>query len=178
MLIDQCICDNIWFYITETSSIIQEIITKSGIVSSGRINLKQYLSVIEQSIFGDLDVVENHVEQSVLHKPVVTDSSIPKDLKATLFPYQESGYSWIRTMLEVNNGCILGDEMGLGKTMQVITEMLYLKSQFMTPIIVVAPISLLTNWQRECKKFAPSLNVIVHYGPYRIAIFGIFLNLM
>lgn len=171
LLIDQCICDNIWFYITETSSIIQEIITKSGIVSSGRINLKQYLSVIEQSIFGDLDVVENHVEQSVLHKPVVTDSSIPKDLKATLFPYQESGYSWIRTMLEVNNGCILGDEMGLGKTMQVITEMLYLKSQFMTPIIVVAPISLLTNWQRECKKFAPSLNVIVHYGPYRISNF-------
>ena len=99
LLIDQCMCDNTWFYITETSSIIQEIITKSGIVSSGRINLKQYLSVIEQSLFGDIEVVENQVEQSVLHKPIVTDTSIPKELKATLFPYQESGYSWIRTML-------------------------------------------------------------------------------
>lgn len=171
LLIDQCMCDNTWFYITETSSIIQEIITKSGIVSSGRISLKQYLSVIEQNLFGDIEVVENQVEQSVLHKPVVTDTSIPKELKAILFPYQESGYSWIRTMLEVNNGCILGDEMGLGKTMQVITEMLYLKSQFLTPIIVVAPISLLANWQRECKKFAPSLNVMVHYGSYRISNF-------
>ena len=68
LLIDQCMYDNTWFYITETSSIIQEVITKSDIVSSGRINLKQYLNVIEQSIFGDIDVVENHVEQSVLHK--------------------------------------------------------------------------------------------------------------
>ena len=176
LLIDQCVYDNTWFYITGSGSIIQEIITKSGVVSTGRINLKQYLSIIKQSLFDDIDVVDNQVEQSVLHKPVVTDTNIPKTLQATLFPYQESGYSWIRTMLEVNNGCILGDEMGLGKTMQVITEMLYLKSLSYTPIMVIAPISLLTNWQRECKKFAPSLNVLIHYGAGRISDFHNFLD--
>ena len=49
-------------------------------------------------------------------------------------------------MLEECNGCILGDEMGLGKTMQVIAEMLSLKARLETPMLVVAPISLLVNW--------------------------------
>lgn len=176
LLIDQCIYDNTWFYLTGSNNIIQEIITKSNIVSAGRISLKQYLKIIEQKLFGDVDIIDNQVEQSLLHKPIVTNISIPKGLKATLFPYQTSGYSWIRTMLEVNNGCILGDEMGLGKTMQVITEMLYLKSISATPILVIAPLSLLANWQRECKKFAPSLKTLVHYGHKRISYFQDFLK--
>lgn len=72
-------------------------------------------------------------------------------------------------MLEECNGCILGDEMGLGKTMQVIAEMLSLKARLETPMLVVAPISLLVNWQRECAIFAPSLNTTVHYGQDRIS---------
>lgn len=68
--------------------------------------------------------------------------------------------------------------MGLGKTMQVITEMLYLKSQFLTPIIVVAPISLLANWQRECKSLRPHLMLWFIMGLTELAIFGIFQNLM
>jgi SNF2 family DNA or RNA helicase len=79
-------------------------------------------------------------------------------------------------MLETNNGCILGDEMGLGKTMQVITEMLTLKAAGFNPMLVVAPISLLVNWQRECQKFAPSLTTYIHHGGNRISNFREFLN--
>lgn len=51
--------------------------------------------------------------------------------------------------------------------MQVIAEMLSLKARQETPMLVIAPISLLANWQRECQKFAPSLRTYVHYGTNR-----------
>ena len=70
-------------------------------------------------------------------------------------------------MLDESDGCILGDEMGLGKTMQVIALMLERKSLGKVPMLVVAPVSLLLNWKRECAKFAPSLNVCVHHGASR-----------
>jgi len=70
-------------------------------------------------------------------------------------------------MLEETQGCILGDEMGLGKTMQVITELLHLKAEGILPVIVIAPISLLINWKRECAKFAPSLKTLIHHGSNR-----------
>ena len=72
-------------------------------------------------------------------------------------------------MLSESGGCILGDEMGLGKTMQVISVILAHQSQATMPTLVVAPISLLANWEREISKFAPSLKVKVHHGATRIS---------
>ena len=60
--------------------------------------------------------------------------------------------------------------------MQVITEMLSLKARYEVPMLVVAPISLLVNWQRECAKFAPTLHTAVHYGQNRIGNYRELLN--
>lgn len=168
-LIDHCITGNTWFYVTSTTQAIQEILNSAGVKAAGRIGLKQYLKIVEQSMFCEKGIIINKIDSSVLQKPIIEDQSIPSGLKAKLFPYQEAGFHWLKTMLEANNGCILGDEMGLGKTMQVITEMLYLKGQGIAPILVVAPISLLINWQRECTKFAPSLYTHIHHGGQRIS---------
>ena len=70
-------------------------------------------------------------------------------------------------MLNESGGCILGDEMGLGKTLQVIAVILEYKHQCKTPVLVIAPVSLLQNWKRECEKFAPELRVAIHHGPSR-----------
>lgn len=170
-LIDHCIAGNTWFYVTSTTQVIQEILSNAGIRTAGKINLKQYLRIVEQSMFCEKGIIVNKIDSSILQKPIIEDQSIPTGLKAKLFPYQETGFHWLKTMLEANNGCILGDEMGLGKTMQVITEMLHLKAQGVAPILVVAPISLLINWQRECAKFAPSLYTHIHHGGHRISNF-------
>lgn len=169
ILIDHCITGNTWFYLTGTTQAIQEILNKTGIKTAGRIDLKQYLKIVEQSMFCEKGIIVNKIDSSALQKPIIEDQSIPSGLKAKLFPYQEAGFHWLKTMLEANSGCILGDEMGLGKTMQVITEMLYLKSRGVSPVLVVAPISLLINWQRECAKFAPSLYTHIHHGGQRIS---------
>lgn len=165
-LIDHCIVRDRWYYLTGTNATIQDILNDAGIVKTGIITLRQYIKVIERS---PSNFIDNRVEDSALRRPVIESTEMPSGLKATLYPYQIDGFLWIRSMLESGNGCILGDEMGLGKTMQVIAEMLYLKSVSKTPILVVAPISLLENWQRECSRFAPSLNTHIHHGSDRFS---------
>ncbi len=175
-IIDHCIYDNTWFYITGNINYLQEIINYTEIKESGIITLKQYLKIIEKGLFQDNSFIINNVDNLYLHKPIVENQDIPSSLKATLFPYQKNGFLWLRTMLETNNGCILGDEMGLGKTMQVIAELLHLKSLGEVPVLVIAPISLLINWERECAKFAPSLKTHIHYGENRTGNYQEFLK--
>lgn len=83
---------------------------------------------------------------------------IPKDLNATLKPYQIEGYQFLKTMEHLNFGCILADDMGLGKTIQVITTIL--SSERVKPSLIVCPSSLILNWEKEFNKFAPSLDII------------------
>lgn len=168
-VIDQCVNNNTWFYLTGNNLHVQEILDCAGIRKNGRISIRQYLKLIELELVNGTSLLENKVDTSLLQKPVNKDEEPPVSLKATLFPYQKTGFLWIKTMLEESNGCILGDEMGLGKTMQVITEMLSLKAKREIPMLVIAPISLLVNWQRECAKFAPSLRTKIHYGQDRIS---------
>ena len=167
VIIDHCVSDNVWFYLSDGITELQELLDKTGIKSSGVISIRQYLKIVEHSTLSHTRFIMNDVDSSIFKRPVDETENVPFTLKANLFPYQKTGYLWIKYMLQESQGCILGDEMGLGKTMQVIASMLYLKQIGNTPMLVVAPISLLANWKRECEKFAPSLNVWVHHGGAR-----------
>lgn len=94
---------------------------------------------------------------------------IPQELNANLRPYQEYGYRWAVNNLLNGFGVILADDMGLGKTIQAITVILHLKSagKITRPVLVVAPMTLLNNWQNELEKFAPSLKVAIYHGKGR-----------
>lgn len=167
-IIDQCVYNNTWFYLSGNTLQVQEILENVGIKGNGRISTRQYLKLIELELLNGTRLLDNEVDISCIKNTIDNNEQVPSTLKATLFPYQRTGFLWIKRMLDDCNGCILGDEMGLGKTMQVITEMLSLKARYEVPMLVVAPISLLVNWQRECAKFAPSLHTAVHYGQNRI----------
>lgn len=96
-------------------------------------------------------------------------ASLPEGLRATLRHYQERGYRWLLDNLEHGFGCLLADDMGLGKTVQTIALTLALKDsgRLVQGALVIAPASLLTNWERELGRFAPSLSVYTHYGAKR-----------
>ena len=96
---------------------------------------------------------------------------VPGGIKATLRPYQERGFSWMYRNFRIGFGSIIADDMGLGKTLQVITLMQKLKDEGALcagqPALIVVPTGLVTNWQAELMRFAPSLSVFTYHGQQR-----------
>ncbi|WP_194817605.1 DEAD/DEAH box helicase [Nocardia sp. XZ_19_385] len=92
----------------------------------------------------------------------------PVSLQAQLRPYQERGLAWLATMNRMNCGAVLADDMGLGKTIQVLALLLHeregAEQSDPGPTLLVCPMSVVGNWQREAEKFAPDLRVLVHHG--------------
>ena len=94
----------------------------------------------------------------------------PASFCGTLRPYQARGVSWLAFLERWGLGACLADDMGLGKTPQLIAFLLHLQEQeaLESPTLVVCPTSVLGNWEREVKKFGPTLKVIVHHGDKRL----------
>jgi len=99
----------------------------------------------------------------------IEDITTPEALNATLRPYQERGYKWLYSNAKKGFGSCIADDMGLGKTIQVITLLLEYKKQNKTQksALVVCPTTLIGNWEKECQKFAPSLNLNIYHGSER-----------
>lgn len=93
---------------------------------------------------------------------------VPSTLKSQLRPYQLDGLRWLNQLDDLNLGGCLADDMGLGKTIQLIAHLLLQQEKGQHGInLIVAPTSLLFNWQQEFEKFAPSLRVIAIHGASR-----------
>ena len=101
----------------------------------------------------------------------VEDIPLPNGLMAIPRPYQHRGFSWMYRNSRIGFGSIIADDMGLGKTLQVIAILLKLKEEHAINdkkrALVVVPTGLLTNWQAEIEKFAPSLTTHVFPGTAR-----------
>ncbi|WP_432923485.1 SNF2-related protein [Microbispora sp. CA-135349] len=99
-------------------------------------------------------------------EPVAT----PAAFHGTLRPYQERGLAWLTFMSQIGLGGILADDMGLGKTAQTLS-LLTKERESGEPVeatLLVCPMSLLSNWQKEAARFAPSLDVYLHHGTARL----------
>ena len=86
----------------------------------------------------------------------------------TLRDYQLEGVNWLLWNWWHKRQCILADEMGLGKTIQSIAFLKQLRDLNATkvkgPFIVVAPLSLMKQWQSEVEIWAPEINCIILHG--------------
>ena len=92
---------------------------------------------------------------------------VPTGLKADLRQYQLDGYHWMQFLARYELNGILADDMGLGKTLQTIAHILAEKESGRDaelPSLVIAPTSVVENWQREAAKFAPDLEILILQG--------------
>lgn len=98
----------------------------------------------------------------------------PSSFKGRLRPYQLRGLSWLAYLKQFGLGACLADDMGLGKTIQFIALMLHERSGRRGkpkpgPTLLICPMSIVGNWQREIERFGPSLKVMVHHGGDRLS---------
>ena len=102
------------------------------------------------------------------------DVTLPPAFTGTLRPYQAAGVAWMQILREVELGGVLADDMGLGKTVQALAHLSIEKAdgRLDRPSLVIAPTSLMGNWQAEAAEFAPHLKTLVLQGPDRKADFG------
>jgi SNF2 family DNA or RNA helicase len=99
----------------------------------------------------------------------IPEEPVPATFHGELRPYQQLGMSWLLFLRRCGFGACLADDMGLGKTVQLLSYLLSVKERGETgPALIVCPTSVLGNWQKEIERFAPSLNVYLHYGSNRL----------
>ncbi|POQ98993.1 hypothetical protein AU468_11430 [Alkalispirochaeta sphaeroplastigenens] len=99
------------------------------------------------------------------------EAEVPPGLRAELRPYQLRGYQWLYHNYRIGLGAVVADDMGLGKTIQVIAFLLKLQEESALrpnrPALAVVPASVVTNWERELHRFAPSLATGIYHGSDR-----------
>jgi hypothetical protein len=89
----------------------------------------------------------------------------PAGLHGTLRPYQVRGYSWLAFLRRWGLGACLADDMGLGKTVQTLALLQRDRDEGVRrPTLLVCPMSVVGNWQKEAARFTPELPVLVHHG--------------
>jgi hypothetical protein len=129
----------------------------------------------------------------------LTPARTPPGFHGTLRPYQQRGLSWLSFLGRLGIGAVLADDMGLGKTVQLLALLSPGGTTPRTPryapdgsaivsgarsspgedasgwdepsgpTLLICPMSLTGNWQREAERFTPDLLVHVHHGADRLA---------
>ena len=116
----------------------------------------------------------------------------PRDFQGTLRPYQLRGVSWLTYLNRLGLGACLADDMGLGKTIELIAFLLHERETGLKnndnndnidngqdpiqgraedvsgPTLLICPMSVAGNWEREIERFAPGLKVLMHHGLGRL----------
>ena len=101
--------------------------------------------------------LRNRLQAAQAYEP-----ELPSTLQAELRPYQVEGYRWLARLSRWGAGACLADDMGLGKTVQTLAVLLERAPG--GPALVIAPTSVIANWQDEARRFAPTLNVKRYAG--------------
>ncbi len=126
----------------------------------------------EDTDFFELDTVSaladmlRRLRDASRFEPVPT----PRQLGTVLREYQQRGLAWLSYLESLGlNGC-LADDMGLGKTVQVIARLVQEREQGdpVLPTLLIAPTSVIGNWQKEIERFAPHLKTLIHHGHDRL----------
>jgi SNF2 family DNA or RNA helicase len=134
-------------------------------ISTGDTQTIDKLPVVSFEASGALEQLINTLKGDRTVEPIPTPASFQGELR----PYQERGVGWLAFLEQWGLGACLADDMGLGKTPTLIAFLLHLQEQksLTAPVLIVCPTSVLGNWERELKKFAPELKALLYHGEKR-----------
>ena len=128
------------------------------------------------NMLGDLLSFSNQIKMSNRLKNLTDQlhnftGIIPEEpdqgFKGVLRPYQKLGLGWMLFLNKYQFGGCLADDMGLGKTVQALALLQKKPGKKSKPNLIIAPTSVLYNWQREIERFTPQLSLLVYSGKDR-----------
>lgn len=141
-----------------------------------RLQILDWLRLKKSGVSVSLAPQESALLDSLLNFESIPERPQPGSLKAELRHYQADAWRWLAFLYEHRFGACLADDMGLGKTLQGITLLAGLLSGQLasnappgSPHLVVAPPSLLFNWESELARFLPQAKVCIYAGAGRAA---------
>jgi len=120
-------------------------------------NIKQIKLIMDRY---PLEILSKYVWQRKIIKTYAPKPTLPpikhklkrakagEQFRGKLLNFQKEGLDFL---LKSSGNALLADEMGLGKTVETLSYVATEKKTF--PVLVVAPLVTLTNWEREIAKF-------------------------
>jgi SNF2 family DNA or RNA helicase/HJR/Mrr/RecB family endonuclease len=135
---------------------------KEPIVKESSTNSDEVLIIKENADL--LEYIENNrIPESLQHIFFnIENLKAPIELKE----HQVEGVAWLQSLFRENlNGCLLADDMGLGKTLQLLYFIEWHAQNINNdkPYLIVAPVSLLENWESEYKRFFSPTNLELRF---------------
>ncbi|MDO4805480.1 MAG: DEAD/DEAH box helicase [Lachnospiraceae bacterium] len=95
----------------------------------------------------------------------IHEKAVPDMVNATLRSYQKTGFEWLGYLTNMGFGACLADDMGLGKTLQTLAFLAEMYEENPEAVVLlVAPASLVGNWQKEVERFTPHLPFRLLHG--------------
>ncbi|KAG2995515.1 hypothetical protein JG687_00014961 [Phytophthora cactorum] len=123
---------------------------------------------------GSKDTNADDLDDDLNYLEIASKGELPRQplmlVGGDLKEYQLRGLQWMVSLYDNHLNGILADEMGLGKTIQSISLLTYVTEVKHNhgPFLVVVPLSTLSNWVNEFKKWAPDLVLVVYKGPPQV----------
>lgn len=176
--------DNSWFSLDHPIfAKLKALVDEAQMLNDKPKDADLKVSVFQVSLFEELNDLADGIDgadvfvarmRSLLDIAGQEPPALPEGLQAELRPYQLEGFGWLSRLYLGGFGGILADDMGLGKTLQAIALMLHARQLWEhphsrqqlpaaqrtpAPFLVVAPSSVVSNWEMEIRRFAPSLRV-------------------
>jgi SNF2 family DNA or RNA helicase len=161
---EHCVINGVWHSLAPNDVLgIIEVAGQFPSLKFGKLSVGDYLKFTYKNYDFEVKYIESKIssdEDTKTEAPIV-------GLTANPYAYQKTGIRWLCDMARESIGGILADEMGLGKTLQIIALILTEINSGRKPNLVICPSTLMENWRREIKKFAPEINPIIHHGSTR-----------
>lgn len=139
--------------------------TNKFVIPFQRARIFELFELKKLGIDGALTDEEIKICETLASLTEMPEYEIPERQRDILRPYQKTGYQWLRFLYENKLGACLADDMGLGKTLQTIS---FINSIYheIDKVLIVCPVTLLLNWEKEFSKFS-DMDVSIYHGGER-----------
>ncbi|MEI9915121.1 MAG: hypothetical protein WDN29_04185 [Methylovirgula sp.] len=110
------VAEGVWYPMEPAASAeIRELVRSTGVTLGAAASLKAFLAIRKAAQPG-VSIEDRTADRAI--SPLAfapSGDDVPAGVQATLYPYQISGWRWLKFILAEGVGGLLADEMGLGK---------------------------------------------------------------